>query len=383
MQVLGGNQVVFYAAQEGSYLVQLEDCLSQLEEYMDEYQIYPGSFIRHNIFVAVDNQLRFEKEIPQLITVAKRRFPMPLIVNVIPQKPAEGQVALESTHIQSTKWNCLFKEVKGGSCQHIVSKDHEIVIGSIHFDRAQDFQQSVEKAFQGMEKLLEKCNMGIECVVKQWSYIERMFDNELKVQRYQIFNDVRTKYFDEDFNNIGYPSSTEVGVKSGGILIEFFAIKNAKGNTKVINNPVQKAPYKYSADVLSERGIFDRSRPTTPKVERARFVKVTKHSMAFVSATAAIIGERVTALGDVKEQTIVIIENLKKLLSKVNLEDSQLDVSEPGKYTLVKAYVQHASDFEKVYGVLDSFFGDIPLVLVQAELPRQDILVEVEAEMLF
>jgi hypothetical protein len=51
MKILGGNQVVFYSSRTGSYDVQLSDCLEQLEEYMDENQIYSGSFIRHNIFI--------------------------------------------------------------------------------------------------------------------------------------------------------------------------------------------------------------------------------------------------------------------------------------------------------------------------------------------
>lgn len=383
MKILGGNQVVFYSSKSGSYQVQLEDCLVQLEDYMDEYQIYPGSFIRHNIFVDFDGYEKIQAEKERLEVIAKRRFPMPLIINVIPQKPAEGKVALETTHIKSTQWNCLFKEIKGGACQHIVSPKDEIVIGAIQIDKPRDFQLSVEKAFEGMDKLLSQCNMSFNNVVKQWSYIERMYDSEFKVERYQIFNDLRTKYYEDYFNETGYPASTEVGISSGGIIIEFMAIKNVEGQSKLLNNPVQKAPYEYSLDVLSERGIFDRSRPTTPKVERARYMTLSEHSMAFISATPAVVGERVMAIGDVNEQAIVIIENLKKLTKISNLSDAGISSVVAGKYSLVKAYVQNTKDFDSVYDTLEGYFGEIPMVLVQAELPRKDILVEVEAELFF
>lgn len=383
MKILGGNQVIFYASKAGNYEVQLNDCLEQLEEYMDENQIYPGSFIRHNIFVEVTDKMLFEKSKARLETVAKRRFPLPMLVNIIPQKPAEGQVALESTHIQSTKWNCMFKEVKGGSCQHMVNGKTEAVLGSVKFNKLKDFQGSVEKAFETMEILLAKCNLGFDSLLKQWSYIEQMYENELNVQRYQIFNDVRTKYYLNDFENIGFPASTEIGVSDGGILIEFFAVKGAPEISTSIKNPIQKSPHEYSSKVLAERGTFDQNNPTTPKVERAKYLKLKDKSMMFVSATAAIVGERVTSAGDVKEQTVVVLENFKRILANENLTENGISDAGEGKYTLVKAYVRNASDFKAVHSVLDPFFKKVPMVMVQADLPRKEMLVELEAEIVF
>ncbi|MDA3928989.1 MAG: RidA family protein [Prolixibacteraceae bacterium] len=379
MKILGGNQVVFYSSRTGSYDVQLSDCLEQLEEYMDENQIYSGSFIRHNIFIDP-----YESSIDKskLISIAKRRFPMPLIINVIPHAPAEGQVALESTHVKSTQWNCLFKEEKNGSCQHIVDGKSEVVVGAVQVEKAMDFQASVEKAFSSVESLLVKCNMNFENIVKQWNYIGRMFDNELNVQHYQIFNDIRTKYYENDFEKTGYPASTEIGVHSDGILIEFFAVKNAGEVSKLVNNPIQKAPHEYSSKVLSKRGVLNLTQPTTPKVERARYFEFDQQKMIFISATAAIAGERVTHAGDVKEQTVIVVENLKRIVSDANLSAVGIEKSGDIKYTLVKAYVQNKSDFNNVYSVLEPYFANIPLLLVQADLPRKDILVELEAEVL-
>lgn len=383
MKILGGNQVVFYASRPGNLEVQLADCLEQLEEYMDEKQIYPGSFIRHNIFVRVTNWSQFEKLKPKLEQMAKRRFPLPMLLNFIPTPPAEGDIALESTHVQSTLWNCLFKEDQYGSCQHMKQGKSEVVIGSVKVNIAADMLSNVEKAFDTMDILLAKCGMGFQNLVKQWSYIERMSSDDLGISRYQIFNDIRTKYYDDEFVNIGYPASTEIGVTGGGVLFEFFAIKGREKVTKPLTNPLQKAPYEYSPDVLSERGIYNRTMPTTPKVERAQYFTLNKQSMIYVTATPAIVGERATFESDVKEQVDFILENFKKLLAPVNLEKAGIEKVDGGKYSLVKAYVRNEPDIQKVLKTLMSFFADVPLVIVQADLPRKEFLIELEAEMMF
>lgn len=382
MKILGGNQAIFYASCKGNLDVQLADCLEQLEEYMDENQLYPGSFIRHNIFVRVSDWTQFFKIKPSLLQIAKRRFPLPLLVNFIPAAPVEGDVALESTHIHSNLWNCLFKEHEHGACQHMKSGKEEVVIGSITINTPGSFSSQVEEAFQSMDILLAKCGMEFSNIVRQWTYIERMHDEDQGIQRYQIFNDTRSKYYADEFDTGGYPASTEIGIPNGGIMIEFFAIKNRKNRTKVISNPLQKAPHEYSASVLSSKGLGNQLEPTTPKVERAQYFSLQKQAMIFVTATPAIVGERIAYESDAKEQAAFIVENFKKLLAATNLEKAGIEASGNGQISLIKGYVQHEADLQKVLKVLYPHFSKIPFVLVQASLPRDRFLVELEAEMM-
>lgn len=382
MKILGGNQVVFYTSKKGNIEVQLSECIGQLEEYMNEFQIYPGSFIRHNIYANIKDKTSYDKIAPKLEFIAKRRFPLPLIINVIAHVPAEGDVCLESTYIKSNDWNCLFKETKYGSCQHLKKNNLELVIGSVHINKS-ELQYNTEKAFEKIEELLSMCNLEIGDIVRQWNYIERMLDDESAIQRYQIFNDVRTKYYDKDFDGTGFPASTEVGMYTGGILIEFLAVKNKKDHSQLVQNPIQKAPYEYSPEVLFNKGVYLSSEPTTPKLERARSLNMDTKKMVFVSGTSAIIGEKLKSKGDVKEQTIVILENFKKLKSNENLSNAGLDVSKEGEYSLIKAYIQNKEDFQIVYDILEPKFKNTPFLLVQTELPRKHILVEIEAEVIF
>lgn len=383
MKILGGNQVVFYPLKTGSYEVQLADCLEQLEEYMDEFQIYPGSFIRHNIFVKVTDWAAFNKLKPKLEHIAKRRFPLPMLVNFIMAAPVHGLIALESTHVQSTLWNCLYKEEINGACQHMKHGKTEVVLGSVKVNNASELFKNAEVAFQTIDLLLSKCGMGFQNIVKQWNYLERMLEEDLGLQRYQIFNDLRTRFYDDDFVGIGYPASTEIGTSHGGVVIEFFAVKNREKLVRPIENPLQRAPHEYSADVLPEKGAFSKAMPTTPKVERAQYLALNKQAMVFVSSTAAMVGERVISVGNVKEQAAYIIEIFKKMLAEQHLVNSGIETAKSGRYSLLKAYVKHASDFEKVVQIIESNFSRLPILVIQAELPRKEMLVEMETEMLF
>lgn len=382
MKILGGNQVVFYALPGEKPDEQLNDCLQQLEEYMDEHQIYPGSFIRHNIYVNLIEFSTYNTVKAKLMKLAKRPFPLPLLVNIITQAPVEGDLALESTYIQGPLWKCLHKESKYGACQLVKNNKVEMAIGSVQVSKYPDMKSCAEKAFEQMETLLEKCDMGMADVVKQWSYLERILDDDMMTQRYQSFNDVRTRYYDTDFEEGGYPASTAVGMATGGLIIEFMAIKNRNTHTAKIESPVQKAAYLYSSDVLSGEGAFDETLPTTPKLERGRSLKIGSKTMLFISATSAIIGERITADGDVKEQTLVALDNIKKLTDIINLKETGINAPNQGAFTLVKAYVQKQSEIDKVLEILVPLFKNIPLLIVQADLPRKEILVELEAEMM-
>lgn len=383
MKILGGNQVVFYTTVAGGLDVQLTDCLEQLEEYMDEEQIYPGSFIRHNIYVNVKDWKQFQRQKKSLEQLAKRRFPLPMLVNFIYAAPGEGDIALESTHVKSTVWNCLFKEDQYGACQHIKQGKSEVVIGSVKVDSSTDLLTNAEKAFEGMDILLAKCGMGYHNLVRQWNYIERMHESDFGVQRYQVFNDVRTKYYEDEFVNIGFPASTEIGVSHGGVLIEFLAIKDREQLAKPVSNPMQKAPHEYSQKVLSDKGISNRIQPTTPKVERAQFIQLGKESMVFITSTPAIVGERLAFESDVKEQVAFILENFNNLIAEENLKNAGIEKPGKEKYTLLKAYVSPDADMTQVLKILLPRFSEVPLLLIQAELPRKPFLVELEAELVF
>jgi len=382
MKILGGNEVVFYALPGGKPDEQLNDCLQQLEEYMDEHQIYPGSFIRHNIYVNLTEFSTYNNLKVKLMKLAKRRFPLPLLVNIITQAPVEGDLALESTYILGPNWKCLHKESKYGACQLVKNNKVEMAIGSVQISKYPDMKSCAEKAFEQMEILLEKCDMGMVDVVKQWSYLERILDEDMMTQRYQSFNDVRKRYYDNDFDEGGYPASTAVGMATGGLIIEFIAIKNRNTHSVKITSPVQKEAHLYSAEVLSGNSAFEETPPSAPKLERGRTLKIGSKTMLFISATSAIIGERITAEGDVTEQTLVALDNIKKLTDIINLKEAGINTANQGAFTLVKAYVQKQSEIDSVLQILVPLFKNIPLLIVQADLPRKEILVELEAEMI-
>lgn len=373
--------MVFYGLKGLKPEEQLNDCLQQLEEYMDEKQIYPGSFIRHNIYVNVKDEASYKQIKPLFEKLSKRRFPLPLLVNVIAQPPVEGDVALESTHIKGSEWNCLYKETGQGACQLIKNKKHEVVIGSVQIEKHPDMHTTATKAFSGIEKLLDKCGMNLNNLVSQWNYLERMLDEDQLLQRYQAFNNVRANFFADYFSQGGYPASVETGMDTGGLIIQFVAVKDRDKLSLPINNPMQKAAHQYSTEVLSDQGLFNGETASAPLLERARTLHLGNHNMLFVSGTSAIIGERTTAEGDIAEQALVVFNNIKQVSASDNLLQHGVAPFKKALYSLARVYVQDAGLLKDVYEIIHPIFGEVPVLLVQASLPRKEILVEISVEM--
>lgn len=382
MKILGGSQLVFYGIKGQEFEKQLDDCLSQLKELMDLRQIYPGSFIRHNLYLNVDNEEKYNKLKPRFEQMIRRQFPLPMVVSIIAQAPGQGDLALESTYVQGGVWNCLYREDKHGACQLIKDKQYEMVIGAVQVQHFPDMESLAKTAYQQIEILLDKCEMRLGNLIKQWTYIERMHDNEQLNSRYQAFCNVRTDFYNDEFTDGGFPAATEVGMKTGGIIIEFMAMKNRNDYSSKVENPAQKQPHEYSAEALHTKNNIEEQLLTTPKLERARTLTMNNKTMLFVSGVSAIIGERVTAEGNAKEQAVVILENLKQLTAKNNLVEWGLKAPFNLQFTLCKVFVKSLASVDIVYEIIKPIFEHVPLLIVEADLAREEILVELETELL-
>ena len=85
----------------------------------------------------------------------------------------------------------------------------------------------------------------------------------------------------------------------------------------------------------------------------------------FVSGTAAILGEESVALGDAAAQTETTIQNIAALTRGARL-------------TYLRAYVKRATDMPAVRRVCEAAYGPIPALYVQADVCRDELLVELE-----
>jgi len=207
-------------------------------------------------------------------------------------------------------------------------------------------------------------------VVRQWNYIEDLLEvrsnGSRGQQAYQVFNDVRTlAYGDSDFAT-GYPAATGIGQATGGVLLEFVAL-HAPADVRVVSlsNPKQTDAHHYSARQLVGESLDDLPVKSTPKFERAKLIARGRQEIIFLSGTAAILGERSVAPGDVAAQTRTTIDIITALIGDRGL-------------TRLRTYVKRPEQMPVIRSQFEAAYGPIPALYVRADVCRDELLMEVE-----
>jgi len=81
----------------------------------------------------------------------------------------------------------------------------------------------------------------------------------------------------------------------------------------------------------------------------------------------------------VKKQTLLTIENIKKLISVDSFINNGISSNcTTPKIEYIRGYVKHASDIQKVREVISEQCPDIPILLVNSDICREELLVEIE-----
>ena len=68
----------------------------------------------------------------------------------------------------------------------------------------------------------------------------------------------------------------------------------------------------------------------------------------------------------------------KAHISALNRQSENL----PVEYSVVRVYIKNLADFPVVKEICAQFYGDVPILYIEADICRDDLLVEIEAEMI-
>ena len=249
---------------------------------------------------------------------------------------------------------------------------------------AAEMKSHSDFAFKHMEEILAKEDLGFADVVRQWNYMEDIggvhtTPDGIK-QNYQIFNDVRSRFYEKASFKNGYPSATGIGMNVGGVVIEFIAMSPAE-NLRIapISNPDQIDAHNYSQKVLIGQKAEEFSQKTTPKFERAKLVQGNDSCMIFISGTAAIKGEAGISQDNVVKQTEITIDNIQRLIAAENLQQKGIcSQARVAQLSFLRIYVKHKKDIESVREVTNKYFQGVPSLFLVADICRNDLLVELE-----
>lgn len=133
-----------------------------------------------------------------------------------------------------------------------------------------------------------------------------------------------------------------------------------------IENPRQVSAFAYP----SQYG------PRSPTFTRAALLRQAVGEMLLISGTASIVGHQTLHIGDVVAQTRESLANIGVLLEQAKQAGSQAAFKLQD--LLYRVYIRHAADYPPVRAELERQVPGIRAVYVQADICRQDLLVEIE-----
>ena len=223
--------------------------------------------------------------------------------------------------------------------------------------------------------------MPVSSIIRQWNYIEKITACDATGhQHYQDFNDARSLFYNGVEWTTGYPAATGIGTQWGGIMIDVDALLCKDGSVRVlgVDNPLQIAAHAYSQNVLLGEKDAALPQKTTPKFERAKAVWKEDHGFVYVSGTAAIRGEQSLEGVGIEQQTLTTLENIEYLVSRDNLNRSDIPATENATLITFRVYVKCWEDMEKAKQVVTERYPDLPAIYTLTDVCRSELLIEIE-----
>jgi chorismate lyase/3-hydroxybenzoate synthase len=234
-----------------------------------------------------------------------------------------------------------------------------------------------EAGFHGLDEAAEAAYLGLlqfhattpyRHVWRIWSFVADINEGAGDDERYKQFCLGRARAFaavHATLPGIGYPAATAVGKPAGGRSLQICWLAGRDPGVEV-ENPRQLAAYRYPR----------RYGPAAPSFSRAMLVP---GPLLLVSGTASIVGHESVHPGDAIAQLHETLDNLDALLERSG-EVAARPVARLGPESLLKVYLRRAEDAAPVVLQLHARLGEeIPLVILAADICRDELLLEIEA----
>ena len=225
--------------------------------------------------------------------------------------------------------------------------------------------RATEIAYQEIFDVLNES--GHRHLIRIWNYLPRINAMADGDERYRHFNSARQAAFRNSGRAImgAVPAACALGSPAGSPLSIYFLA--ARRPPKTIENPRQTSAYHYPPKFGKHSPIFS----------RACVWGESRDSKLFVSGTASIVGHETIHAGDVIAQTRETMANIGALIHEANRAVGAPRYSMNG--LMLKAYVRRPSDLPAIEATMAEFPSPASIVYLQADVCREDLLVEIEA----
>lgn len=369
-------------------LEQLSDCYKQFEEDHAGREHSRSSIVKQSILISAENNLDFYQKRSELVNYVGGYFKVTPPTSVISQTPEKASLLLELTLIKDLKPAEIIYKQNTDSSWYTIKRDGIKILIASGFGEESEQNNILDQsnaAFRKLNSILDEENFTFSDVIRQWNYVEQITQNVIHEQKesqnYQIFNDVRSRYYSHSSFEHGFPAATGIGTEFGGVTIDIIAVKYDAGFSVLpIKSPVQLDAYSYTKQVLAENNSMNDFCRTTPKFERAKILVTPGADIIFISGTAAIKGQLSSTEFSVEQQTEMTIQNILSLISAENLNKQGLHTSQNAMMTNLRVYVKYLKDIKLVKQICLKYFPETPCIYVAADICRPELLVEIEGQ---
>lgn len=207
---------------------------------------------------------------------------------------------------------------------------------------------------------------GLPHLWRVWNFMPDIHGMEDGLERYRCFNLGRHDAFVAAgrATDGAMPAASALGSASGPLSVAFLAARTAP---RPIENPRQLSAFHYPGDYG----------PRPPLFARAALAQAGEQEWLFVSGTASIVGHQSLHRGNVLAQCEETARNVLSVLEQANR--STRSAGHRADALIHRAYVRHTTDMPAVRRCLERCLGGAALTLMQADVCREDLLVEVES----
>ncbi|MCH8270954.1 MAG: hypothetical protein IH985_07060 [Planctomycetes bacterium] len=227
------------------------------------------------------------------------------------------------------------------------------------------FRQITCEAYSAIHALIPKgCHP-----VRFWNYIPSIHAHmDDRLDRYMVFNLGRQSALSERYGGLHaiahlVPTSTGVGHDGSAFVIHCLALTSQPEH---VENPRQVSAYHYS-------NLYGPASPSFSRATLVTFPGMDSRSL-IIGGTASVRGEATVAPYDLWSQFDETLENLEALLVRAYGEAADLSCFES-----VRAYYARVCDELPIRQALrETFIGVSELELIQAEICRRPLLIEIE-----
>ena len=265
------------------------------------------------------------------------------------------------------------QQVESGQLSRVhFRRSEDVLFGCISVPEAERengstsaLHMATEQAYREIFATLDE--LAYPHLLRVWNYLPQINVDTHGAERYRQFNSARRNaiiaWGRELAGNV--PAACALGSVTGSPLVIYFLASRAAPTA--IENPRQVSAYEYPPQYGPK-----------PAFSRASVLRETSGAILFISGTASIVGHQTVHAGDVAAQTRETLVNIEALLGEANRVSgtSRFDM----EALAYKVYVRNSADLPLIQSQLHTALGpQSQVVYLQADICRQDLLVEIEA----